>query len=68
MPCCASCAPAIGGQLRESLIGLGLLQIRLRLRESGLRLFDCGARLIQLLVHFRRIDFRENLPGLHAFA
>src|SRR6266567_1260561 len=37
-------------------------------REIGLRLIECGACAYELLVHFRRVDFSENLAAIYVRA
>jgi hypothetical protein len=56
---------ALSRDARKLAVRLALREARLRLLHRGLRLLDGRFCLVNLLIQFRRVDFREHLAHLH---
>jgi len=54
--------------VREIAVRLALFEARLRLLDRRLGLLHRSLRLVNLLIQFRRVDFRHNLARVHVIA
>ncbi len=60
--------PAVFGDFGQLQVGLALHQVGLRLLDGGSGLVVLGLGLDDLLLDFRRLDFRQHLAGGNAVA